>query len=114
MNNNNNNDIKKILQNPTDLINLVKYQNDSIVSKTLIDKSTGSVTLFAFTKGQKLSEHTAPFDALVYILDGKAELSIGSQSHITEKNQILLFPANIPHKVVAIDNFKMLLIMIKE
>jgi len=94
----------------TDLIN---YQNESVVSRTLIEKKTGTVTLFAFSKGQALSEHTAPFDAMVFILDGKAEIIISGNSYNLEIGQMIIMPADKPHALKATENFKMLLTMIK-
>ena len=95
------------------LVNLVEYQDGSIVSKEIIKKSTGTVTLFAFDKGQGLSEHTAPFDALVYILDGKAEVVISGESSDLKAGQIIIMPANKPHALKAAERFKMMLVMIK-
>ena len=92
---------------------LVEYQQSSIVSRTLIDKNTGTVTVFAFDSGEGLSEHTAPFDALVYILDGEAIIRIGAQTHRLIKGEMIVMPADIPHELRAIKKFKMLLIMIK-
>ena len=92
---------------------LVSYQESSIVSKTLIDKKTGTVTLFAFDRGQGLSEHTAPYDAIVYVLDGKAEVIISGSKHIVEKGNMIVMPANKPHALKAADSFKMMLIMIR-
>ncbi len=92
---------------------LVSYQNGSVVSRTLIEKKTGTVTLFAFSKGQALSEHTAPFDAMVYVLDGKAEITISGKPKTLESGQMIVMPANEPHTVKAIENFKMLLTMIR-
>jgi len=92
---------------------LVSYQNGSVVSRTLIEKKTGTVTLFAFSKGQALSEHTAPFDAMVYVLDGKAEIAISGKPKTLESGQMIVMPANEPHTVKAIENFKMLLTMIR-
>ena len=96
------------------LINLVDYQDGSIVSKTLIDRKSGSITLFAFDKDQKLSEHTAPYDALVYVFDGKCEITIGGTAHQLESGDLIIMPANVPHAVKALTKFKMLLVMIKE
>lgn len=95
------------------LNNLVDYQEGAVVSKEIIKKDTGSVTLFAFDKGQGLSEHTAPFDALVYILDGKAEISISGGQHSLKAGETIIMPANKPHSLKAVDCFKMLLVMIK-
>lgn len=98
---------------PEILKDLVDYQNDSVVSKTLIKKDTGTVTLFAFTKEQGLSEHTAPFDAMVNILDGKAEITISGTPIIVEAGQMIIMPANDPHALKAIEDFKMMLTMIR-
>ncbi|HDT15055.1 MAG TPA: cupin domain-containing protein [Firmicutes bacterium] len=92
----------------------VEYSEGSIVSKTLIDKKSGTVTLFAFSKGQGLSEHTAPFDAIVNVLDGKAEISIGGRISEVSAGESIIMPANIPHALKAGENFKMMLVMIKE
>lgn len=89
------------------------YQKDSIVSKTLINKASGTVTLFAFDEGQSLSEHTAPFDAMVYVMDGRARIRISGTDHELEQDQMIIMPANEPHAVYALGQFKMLLIMIK-
>ncbi|MCB0271015.1 MAG: cupin domain-containing protein [Calditrichia bacterium] len=92
---------------------MVEYQDGSVVSKTVIGKKTGTVTLFAFDAGQSLSEHTAPFDALVYVMDGEAEISIAKNVHQLSKGQMIILPANIPHAVNAVSPFKMMLVMIK-
>ena len=91
----------------------VDYQDGSVVSKEIIKKDKGSVSLFAFDKGQGLSEHTAPFDALVYIFDGQAEISIAGKQHFLKTGQTMIMPANQPHSLKAVDRFKMLLVMIK-
>jgi quercetin dioxygenase-like cupin family protein len=95
------------------LVNLVAYQEGSVVSKTLIEKKTGTVTLFAFDKGQGLSEHTAPFDALVCVLDGAAEIAISGNPVTVRQGEMLVMPANEPHALRAIEQFKMMLIMIR-
>lgn len=95
------------------LRDLVKYQEESIISRELIKKKTGTVTLFAFWKGQGLSEHTTPYDALVYIIDGESEITISGKPHRVKKGEVIIMPAHKPHSVMAIDNFKMLLVMIK-
>lgn len=92
----------------------IEYASDSVVSKMLIKKETGNLTLFAFDKGQSLSEHTAPFDAAVQILDGNAEIIIGGKSYILSAGEFIIMPADIPHAVKATEKFKMLLTMIKE
>ncbi|MBW1897045.1 MAG: cupin domain-containing protein [Deltaproteobacteria bacterium] len=98
---------------PQNLIDLVNYQEGSVVSRTLIKKKTGTVTLFAFDQDQALSEHTAPFDAMVYILDGKAEIIISGNSNILEKGNMIIMPANEPHALKAREQFKMMLTMIR-
>ncbi len=95
------------------LVDLLNYQEQSVVSKTLIDKKTGTVTLFAFDQGQGLSEHTAPFDALVHVLDGEAEIAISGTPAIVKQGEMIIMPANEPHALKAIKRFKMMLIMIK-
>ena len=94
-------------------VNLADYQKDSIVSRTLIDKNTGTVTFFAFDEGQGLSEHTAPFDALVYLLDGEAEISISGKPFSLKQGEMIIMPANEPHALKAVKQFKMILTMIK-
>jgi quercetin dioxygenase-like cupin family protein len=93
---------------------LVDYAADSIVSKTILDKPAGTITLFAFDAGQKLSEHTAPYDAVVQIVDGMAELRIGGQNIKVSTGEIIIMPANVPHAVNAQEKFKMLLTMIRK
>lgn len=95
------------------IANLVDYQEGSIVSRTLIDKSAGTITLFAFDKEQGLSEHMAPFDALVYILDGEAIVTISGKSLNVIQGEMVIMPANKPHALRAISRFKMMLVMIK-
>ena len=95
------------------LSKMVSYQEGTIVSKTLINKDKGTVTLFAFDKDQSLSEHTAPFDALLQVIDGEAEVTIADKKHHLTTGEMILMPANVPHAVNAIEKFKMLLIMIK-
>ena len=92
---------------------LVDYQAGSIVSKEIIKKEKGTVTLFAFDKGQGLSEHTAPFDALVYVFDGEAEIMISGKPHNLNDGEIIIMPANKPHSLKATERFKMLLVMIR-
>jgi quercetin dioxygenase-like cupin family protein len=91
----------------------VKYQKNSVVSQEIIRKRTGTVTLFAFDRGQGLSEHTAPFDALVNIIDGKAEITISGKRHSIKKGEYIILPANKPHALQAKVKFKMMLTMIK-
>ena len=98
---------------PSTLVDLLDYQEQSVVSRTLIEKPTGTVTLFAFDQGQGLSEHTAPFDALVHILDGEAEIALSGIPAIVKQGEMIIMPANEPHALKAIKRFKMMLIMIK-
>ena len=93
---------------------LIDFQTDAVVSKTLIKKEKGTVTTFAFDKNQGLSEHTAPFDALVQILEGRADILLDGVSNVLEQGEMIIMPANIPHALKAIERFKMLLVMIKE
>lgn len=92
---------------------MVNYQDGSIVSKEIIKKQTGTTTLFAFDRGQGLSEHTAPFDALVYILDGEAEITIAGEAHPLKKGEMVIMPGGKPHAVKALTKFKMMLVMIR-
>jgi quercetin dioxygenase-like cupin family protein len=93
---------------------LVEYSANGIVSKRVLEKKTGNVTLFAFDEGQKLSEHTAPFDAMVQVIEGRGEIIIDGKPFLLEAGQSIIMPANIPHAVTAAAKFKMLLTMIKE
>ena len=92
----------------------IQYADNAVVSKQILKKQTGNVSLFAFAKDEGLSEHTAPFDAIVYVVDGKAAVQIDGISHILEAGESIIMPAHIPHALNAIENFKMVLIMIKE
>ncbi|MBN2467419.1 MAG: cupin domain-containing protein [Deltaproteobacteria bacterium] len=92
---------------------LVNYQEGSVVSTTLIEKHTGTVTLFAFDERQGLSEHTAPYEALVCILDGEAEITISGKPFNLQKGEMIIMPAEQPHSLKAVKKFKMMLIMIK-
>lgn len=98
---------------PVDLKNHIQFCGNSVVSKTLVDKKTGTITLFAFDVGQGLSEHTAPFDAVAQILEGEAEITIGGKVVNTSAGQMVIMPANVPHSVKATKKFKMLLTMIR-
>lgn len=104
----------KLLAKAFVLSDLIKYQADAVVSQEIVKKDTGTVTLFAFDKGQGLSEHTAPFDALVYIADGRAEIKISGKPSIVKKGEMIIMPANKPHALNAVQKFKMLLIMIRK
>jgi len=97
----------------TRLVDLADYQKGSIVSRTIIDKKTGTVTFFAFDEGQGLSEHTAPFDALVYLLDGEAEVVISGRQFRLKQGEMVVMPANDPHALKAVKRFKMVLTMIR-
>lgn len=101
------------INSPENLIDVVDYQKGSIVSKVLEKSASGSVTIFAFAKGQELSEHTAPVNALVQILDGNAEVVIGEKIHLISAGEALTLPANVPHALRAKTDFKMLLVMMK-
>jgi len=105
--------MEKLIGSVIELAGLIDYQDGSVVSKEIIKKETGTVTIFAFAEGQGLSEHTAPFDALVYILDGEAQITIsGAANHLTQ-GQMIIMPANEPHALKATKPYKMLLVMIK-
>lgn len=95
------------------LTNYIDYQPNSIVSKQIIKKPNGNVTLFAFDKDESLSEHTSPFDALVYMVDGIMEIKIGGKPFDVKGGEYILLPANIPHGLIAVEKSKMLLTMIK-
>jgi quercetin dioxygenase-like cupin family protein len=92
---------------------LVAYQDGSIVSKEIIKKPTGTTTIFAFDRDQGLSEHTAPFDALVYILDGEAEITISGEPHQLKTGDMIIMPGGKPHALKALKKFKMMLVMIR-
>lgn len=92
---------------------LIKYQAGSVVSREIIRQKTGTVTLFAFAKGQGLSEHAAPFDAMVQVVDGEAEIMISGKKHIVKTGQTIIMPANKPHALQAVTPFKMMLVMIR-
>lgn len=110
----NNRDVSKAgLLQPLKMTDLIAYQKGSVVSRTIIDRKTGTVTLFSFDKGEGLSEHTAPYDALIYILDGEAEVTVAGKSSLLKVGHMLVMPANKPHSLIATDPFKMLLIMIR-
>jgi quercetin dioxygenase-like cupin family protein len=91
----------------------VNYAEGAIVSKTILKKQTGNISLFAFDKGEALSEHTSPFDAIIEVVDGKAEIIIGGEPYLLESGQTIIMPGNIPHAVNAVEKFKMVLIMIR-
>lgn len=96
-----------------DLKGLISYQEGSVVSKTLVDRGIGTITLFSFDEGQGLSEHTAPFDAFVQIVDGEAEITISGETHTVKEGEIIIMPADQPHALRAARRFTMLLVMIR-
>lgn len=96
------------------LAELVAYQPGAVVSRTVIDRKVGTVTLFSFDKGEGLSEHTTPYDALAYILDGAAEITVSGKPATVKAGEMLIMPANQPHALRAIEPFKMLLVMIRD
>jgi len=95
------------------LVDRVAYQEGSVVSREIINKKTGTVTIFAFDEGQGLSEHTAPFDAMVNIIDGEARISISGKDHILKEGEFIIMPANEPHALKALKRFKMVFTMIR-
>jgi quercetin dioxygenase-like cupin family protein len=97
----------------TNLSNLIGYQDGAVVSRTIINKETGTVTLFAFDQNQGLSEHTAPYDAMVYIIEGTGDITISGKPVRLEKGEMTIMPANEPHALTAVTRFKMLLTMIR-
>ena len=107
-------DMNNLAGTVLNLKDLVSYQTVFVVSRTLIDKSVGTVTVFAFDHGQGLSEHTAPFDALVQIIDGTADITIDGSLHTVKEGEMIIMPANRPHSLKANPQFKMLLTMIRK
>jgi len=106
-------DVKEALPKVVKTADSLHYQEGSIVSRTLIEKKTGTVTLFAFDKGQGLSEHTAPFDALVHLIDGEAEIVISGNPFHLKAGEIIVMPAGEPHSLKALKKFMMILTMIR-
>lgn len=111
--NKNSENTRKLPAQAVNLSDLIGYQEGSVVSRTIIDKKTGTVTLFAFDEKQGLSEHTAPYDALVYLLEGEAEVVISGKPIRLKTGEITIMPANEPHALTAVTRFKMLLTMIR-
>jgi len=103
-----------ITANPSKLAELIDYQDGSIVSRMLVKKDAGTVTLFAFDKDQGLSEHKAPFDALVYVIEGETEITISGKAMTLKTGGTVIMPADDPHAVKAVERFKMLLVMVKQ
>jgi quercetin dioxygenase-like cupin family protein len=95
------------------LADLAEYQDGAVVSRTIIDKKVGTITVFSFDEGQGLSEHIAPYDAFVYILDGQAEITISGKKLLVNEGEMVIMPANKPHALRAIKRFKMQLVMIR-
>ena len=95
------------------LVELVSYQEGAVVSRTILDKNAGTVTLFAFDAGEGLSEHTAPYDAMVAVLDGEAEIKIAGEPFLLGEGDTIIMPADGPHALKAVERFKMLLVMIE-
>ncbi|HEY3420250.1 MAG TPA: cupin domain-containing protein [Methanomassiliicoccales archaeon] len=112
---------KKIGSGPAEMLgkhlkmnDLVSYQEGSIVSRTLIDKPVGTVTVFAFDEGQGLSEHAAPYDAMVHVLEGEVDLTLSGIVHSMKAGDVIIMPANEEHSLKAVKQFKMLLTMIRQ
>jgi quercetin dioxygenase-like cupin family protein len=103
----------KLLTQAYTLAKLIDYQEASVVSRTIVDKKAGTITLFAFDEQQGLSEHTAPYDALVQIIEGEAEIAISGKKYTLKTGEMMIMPANQPHALKAIKKFKMLLTMIR-
>jgi quercetin dioxygenase-like cupin family protein len=104
---------KDLISKPLNLAKLIEYQEGSVVSRTIINKKDATVTLFAFDTGQCLSEHTAPFEAMIYVLEGEADVIISGKSNMVTEGEMIIMPANIPHAVKANIDLKMLLLMMK-
>ena len=98
---------------PRTLLSLIELQAGSVVSRTLVKKAAGTLTLFAFDEGEGLSEHTAPFDALVYALEGTVRVDLGGVPHEVNAGEMIIMPANVPHALVALTPFKMMLVLIR-
>lgn len=105
-------DSKELIGKVSDLSSLTEYQEGAIVSRMVVNKEAGTITAFAFDEGEGLSEHSAPYDALAIIIEGKAKILIKGEEHIISDNQMIIMPANVPHAVESITKFKMLLVMI--
>lgn len=104
---------KDLVGKPLKAADLIAYQRGAVVSREIIRRKTGTVTIFAFDKGQGLSEHVAPFDALVYILDGEADITISGKKSRVSAGEIIIMPANKPHALQAVKRFKMVLVMVR-
>lgn len=104
---------EELKSKPIEVKTLIDYQDGSVVSREIIRKDTGTVTIFAFDKGEGLSEHTAPFDAMVQVVDGTAEIIIAGTSNIVNTGEMIIMPADVPHALNAVERFKMVLTMIR-
>lgn len=104
---------KALIGNVSTLADLLDYQAGAVVSRAVVDRDVGTVTIFAFDEGEGLSEHTAPFDALVYCIEGTAEITISGKAHQVEGGQMIIMPANEPHALRALTKYKMMLVMIR-
>jgi len=104
---------ESLLARPIDLAGLAEYQDGAVVSREIIKKKTGTITAFSFDEGEGLSEHTAPFEAMVYILDGEADIMVENVVHRVKAGQMIIFPKDAVHSLTAVKKFKMLLIMIR-
>jgi quercetin dioxygenase-like cupin family protein len=104
---------KSELSQPVRLVDLINYQEGAVVSRTILDKKSGTITLFAFDKNEGLSEHTAPYEVLIQLLDGEAEVIIASKPSVLKTGELVVLPANSPHALRATERFKMLLVMIR-
>ncbi len=103
---------EELKSKPLKVEDLIDYQENAVVSREIIRKETGTVTIFAFDKGEGLSEHTAPFDAMVQVVDGTAEIIISGTKNMVNKGELIIMPANEPHALNAIERYKMVLTMI--
>ena len=108
-----NEEASSLSEGANDLANMISVQPKAVVSRTLVNKPTGTITLFAFDAGEGLSEHTAPYDALVHVIEGEANVRIAAREHFVHAGQVILLPANQPHALTAATPFKMLLTMIR-
>jgi len=104
---------EKLEGKATRLAEMIECQEGSVVSRTIIDKEAGTITLFAFDEGQGLSEHTAPYDAMVYVLEGEVNVFIAGKPMLVKQGEMIIMPANKPHALTAVSKFKMLLTMIR-
>ena len=104
---------EKVIPEKQNLKELLNYQKGAVVSNVILKKNTGNITVFAFGEGEGLSEHTTPFDAMVYIIEGKAEITVSSKINIVSEGEMLMLPANQPHALKALTKYKMMLVMLK-